>query len=744
MLATSREQLGVEGEVAWRVPSLPSPPKDEPLRVDALPQYDAVTLFVDRARRARPSFAANDANAESIAQICRRLDGIPLAVELAAARCRHLNVERIASELDDRFRLLTGGSRTVMPRQQTLAASVEWSFDLLDDLERRVLRRLGVFTGPFSLEAAEAVVSVGGDVDAIEVFDTISRLVDKSLVITEDAEDASRYRLLETVRAFAINRARDAGELSGLRDAHAAWWSERLDGLRDKGPTDDVIAFVDANHDDLVAALSWTAEGKIELGLRLLWPLARVYQGTGRAGDAMAAMDTLLAPEAEERYPEAWLRAAIAAAIPVVSFRGPEAFSDLLRRCEVTALAIGDDLRLALTRWLMHMTIATDLEVKAQAERAREPYAFALATVRFAIDSVLDQPDVARQALREAQTVAASYNSRYINEYATAAQGRQELVFGDLSLAIEEGYRLVRSATRTMQEHGYWLLTLGGLLGRDKQAVGAALDAAEYAAARQVPGSEGWADVARYFLALLDGGVPVDRRELRADVDDWLVPRDHADRGDRSRANEMTSSMRQGGATRQAIAHAITGLVEGSEDEWHRALRLAHEHGLRLVAVDALEAIGAAAADADSSTEALRLLGAAERLRQETGYSWRFPSEQRRFDAAVQAARDDLGDAASAAWDEGSSLGWQEAVTYAERARGERSRPRHGWASLTPTEQQVVELVVTGLTNPEIAERLLMARGTVKTHLEHVYAKTGYRNRSELAAAAVEHRHDRA
>jgi DNA-binding CsgD family transcriptional regulator len=222
---------------------------------------------------------------------------------------------------------------------------------------------------------------------------------------------------------------------------------------------------------------------------------------------------------------------------------------------------------------------------------------------------------------------------------------------------------------------------------------------------------------------------------------DWLVARDHVDGGDIRSADEMASSLRQGGATRQAMAHALTGLIDGSEDEWHRALRLADEHGLRLIAADALEAIGAAAADADSFTEALRLLGAADRLRQETGYRWRFAVEQARFDAALRAAREDLGDAAEAAWEEGCNLDWHEAVTYGERARGERARPRHGWASLTPTEQQVVELVVAGHTNPEIAERLLMGRGTVKTHLEHVYAKTGCRNRAELAAVAVEHRH---
>ena len=164
------------------------------------------------------------------------------------------------------------------------------------------------------------------------MFDTISRLVDKSLVLADESDEAARYRLLETIRAFAVNRARDAGELAGLRDAHAAWWCERVEALRVTGPTDDVIAMVDANHDDLVAALSWAAVNDIELGLRLLWPLARAFQGTGRAGDAMAACDELLAPEVEHRYPALWLRAALSAAIPISELPRPPGLRRARRR----------------------------------------------------------------------------------------------------------------------------------------------------------------------------------------------------------------------------------------------------------------------------------------------------------------------------------------------------------------------------------------------------------------------------
>ena len=147
VLATAREPLGVPGEVTWRVHSLSAPPPETIVAVPALGQYDAVRLFIDRARRARPTFVVSEANAPAIAQICFRLDGIPLALELAAARCRQMSAERIAAELDDRFHLLTGGARTVLPRQQTLAASVDWSYDRLDEDEQVLFRRLGVFAG---------------------------------------------------------------------------------------------------------------------------------------------------------------------------------------------------------------------------------------------------------------------------------------------------------------------------------------------------------------------------------------------------------------------------------------------------------------------------------------------------------------------------------------------------------------------------------------------------------------------
>ena len=210
VLATSREPLAVPGEVTWPVPPLPAPPFGWREDLVTLSRFDAVRLFGDRARRARPDFAITDANAGAVADLCARLDGVPLALELAAARCRSLTPEQIDRQLDQRFRLLTGGARTRLARQQTLQASVSWSHDLLSTDEQAAFRRLGVFAGPFPLDAAEAICS-GDDLAPWAVFDALSRLVDKSLLVHDP--DTGWYRQLETMRALrprALRRRRRA------------------------------------------------------------------------------------------------------------------------------------------------------------------------------------------------------------------------------------------------------------------------------------------------------------------------------------------------------------------------------------------------------------------------------------------------------------------------------------------------------------------------------------------------------
>jgi len=264
ILATSREALGVSGEAVLAVPPLATPTEDAAPSVEALAGAESVRLFVDRAQQAQPHFALSQENAADVAQICRRLDGIPLALELAAARVRLLTPRQIAERLDDRFRLLTGGSRTAVARQQTLRATMDWSFDLLSPPERALLRRLAVFHRGFSLEAAEAVCvdpDAASGIQGQSVMDLLGQLLDKSLVSAEDLVD--RYELLETVREYGLDRLVEAGEGLTYRDRHADWFVRlaREAAAEYRGPEQALwLERLNQVHRDLRAALAWTLD----------------------------------------------------------------------------------------------------------------------------------------------------------------------------------------------------------------------------------------------------------------------------------------------------------------------------------------------------------------------------------------------------------------------------------------------------------------------------------------------------
>ena len=228
ILASSREPMHVAGETTFPLPALAMPDADQTVAPSALAQYEAVHLFLDRAAAALPSFRVNDQNATAIVDICRRLDGIPLAIELAAARVRALSVQAIAERLTNRFVLLTGGDRTALPRQQTLRASIDWSHDLLTDKERTLFRRLAVFAGGWTLEAAECVAA-GDEVAESEVLGLLADLVDKSLVMVD--ADGGRYGFLETVRQYATERLANAPDGDATRSRHLAFFLAMAEGL---------------------------------------------------------------------------------------------------------------------------------------------------------------------------------------------------------------------------------------------------------------------------------------------------------------------------------------------------------------------------------------------------------------------------------------------------------------------------------------------------------------------------------
>lgn len=222
VIATSREPLGIEGEIIWTLPPLSAPDPEEDVTSETLAQYEAVDLFIERASSVRPYFRIDDQNASAVAQVCTRLDGIPLAIELAAARLTSLSVEDVAARLDDRFRLLVG-NRTSLPRQQTLQSLIDWSYDLLPEEERVLMRRLSVFAGGWSLEAAE-IICAGDEIDENEVLDLLAHLIDKSLVVTDVQKTGIRYRFLETIRQYAVDRLEEGEDANELGVKHSQYY----------------------------------------------------------------------------------------------------------------------------------------------------------------------------------------------------------------------------------------------------------------------------------------------------------------------------------------------------------------------------------------------------------------------------------------------------------------------------------------------------------------------------------------
>jgi predicted ATPase len=257
ILATSREALGITGEVAWLVPSLSLPDLRHLPEIESLPRYESARLFVERTTAVKPTFALTERNATAVAQVCYRLDGIPLAIELAAARAKVLSVEQISERLDDCFRLLAAGSRTAMPRHRTLHATMDWSHDLLPDEEQTLFRRLSVFAGGFTLEAAESVCA-GKDLQRDEVLELLSHLVDKSLVAVWEKDGETRYRLLETVRQYGREKLSESGEEGHLWERHAGYYlalaAKAEPELKGAGQVEWLQRF-EWEHDNLRAAI---------------------------------------------------------------------------------------------------------------------------------------------------------------------------------------------------------------------------------------------------------------------------------------------------------------------------------------------------------------------------------------------------------------------------------------------------------------------------------------------------------
>ncbi|WP_231983683.1 LuxR C-terminal-related transcriptional regulator [Mycobacterium sp. E2733] len=759
ILATSREPLGVPGELSWRVPSL-------------APADEAIELFTDRARRARPDFGATEENSAVVEEICRRLDGMPLAIELAAARIRSLSLHQILDSLHDRFRLLTGGARTAVRRQQTLRASVDWSHALLTEPEQTLFRRLAAFAGSFDFDAAQAV-GARSDVESFQLLDQLTLLVDKSLVVADDTGEGMRYRLLETVRQYAQEKLGESGEADAVRARHRDHYVARAAEMESKGHSGDeeLLRWAEREIENLRAAFNWCRENfEPETGLRLILSLRPLWLRGGRVLEGMAGLEAILTQvDGAKIAPAVWAEALVeqqrlAAWVGMPIELGPaERALDIARQ-------IGDP---ALTTRAL---IACGMSAVYGVEAAQFYYAEAIE-----LASAADDRWSLCQIFSHQATVAA-FAGQPVEGRAAAEKGK-ELAdrLGDrffswncrtwlaIALMMQANLADAAAVARSVAEEGeaagavvmkiYGQTVLSVVLSR--QGMPASARSAAESALAGAEAISGAAEDTVYAMladaALTAGDATEALRFAEIAWERTCPPRDVFTRSINPIAEAALACGQLDLARRWAdenvavvpgyqqlvalVARAYVALAQGepgqAERDAHEALAVAARVQGYLRVPDVLECLARLAADVGNNAHAARLLGAAHGMRQRTGEVGR-PMYEPGYQATLAKCREKFSDNDfDTAWAEGAALPTEEAIAYAQRGRGERKRPASGWGSLTPMEQDVVRLVRKGLGNKEIGARLFISPRTVQTHLTHVYAKLGITSRVQLVQLSL-------
>jgi predicted ATPase/class 3 adenylate cyclase/DNA-binding CsgD family transcriptional regulator len=763
LLATSREPIGVTGEATWRVPSLSL--TDE-----------AIELFADRARLAQSDFSVTADNAAAVAEICRRLDGMPLAIELAAARVRALSLAEIVDGLHDRFRLLTGGSRTAVRRQQTLRASVDWSHALLTETERILFRRLAVFLGGFDLDAAQAVAG-SGEVERYQVLDQLSLLVDKSLVVAENTHGRMRYRLLETVRQYALEKLGESGEADAVRSRHRDHYTAMAAALDTPARTDYErrLEQAETEIDNLRAAFGWSRENSdIELALALASSLQPLWVARGRIREGLAWFDTMLTDDdwhhldvtaavraralADEAVLNTWVRATTSmdqARQALMISREVDDPALVARALTACGFVAGNNAEVARP----YFAEAIDL-ARAIRDRWRLSQILACQAVGAV---VAGDPIAARAAAEEGRDLADTIGDRFDSRECRLCLGWAQLTQGDLEEAVAQFGEVVAEAevahevihkARSLLGVSTALLYQGEVSAAQAAADGTIEAAAELGEYYQ---AMGYSVLTNAALATGDvetaheagGAAWQHRSEMRgtANLQRYMHAQVALATGDlvaaRRWADDAVSTTTGWHLVVALTTRARVAIVEGDTEQAHRdahdALTCAAEIEANLYVPDILECLAGLAGEVGSHREAARLFGAAEAIRKRIGVV-RFESCDAGYEASVAAVRNSLGNRDfDSAWAEGAALSTEEAIAYAQRGRGERKRPATGWASLTPAERDVVRLVSEGLGNSDIATRLFVSPRTVQSHLTHVYSKLGVTSRVQLAQEAARH-----
>jgi non-specific serine/threonine protein kinase len=695
VLATSREVLRVAGETVWRVPMLAVPPPSAALPAEALARYESVRLFVERAGAAEPRFALTRTNAPTVAQLCRRLDGLPLALELAAARVPVLSVEEILARMEDQFRLLTGGSRTALPRQETLLAAVAWSHDLLTEAEQSMFARVAVFAGGWTLAAAEAVCAdrtgeepalpsrnaanesgpegptagVGAEQPAgfrpatavlrsDDVLDLLTRLAEKSMIVVDgDGGGPVRYRLHETLREFAARRLEAGARAEVFRERHLDYFAGLAEQAEPEleGPAQQPwLDRLEGEHDNCRAALQWAlahpTAATIELGLRLAGALTSFWLTRGHVREGRAWLERLLAAPAPAAPTAARVRALFWAG-GAAGFLGAVPDRDVQRARQEATLAVaraaGDPKGLA---WALH-----GLAFGA-ARRGEYGAATRWATEGLELLKRADDPNGVAWTLRWLGRLA-----RDQGDYAAARRSFLE------SLAL---YR----RTGNRQAEASVLHNLGQTLRASGDAAGSRPLHDEALAI--------WRELG--YLNGVAGALNALGEVAHAEGNAALA---------RSLYDESLAGYREVGAS-QALAGVLKNLAvleraagdpAAARAHLDEALAIWREIDANPMPASALEEFAAQAAARGQPERALRLAGAADGVRVALGRPLPVLL-QARLDGQLAPARQALGAAAEAAWAAGRALALDQAIasTCPTASTGRRPRAGRCWASVPP------------------------------------------------------------
>lgn len=775
VLATSRHRLGVPGEQVWSLRPLQLPGQDD-LDTATLAEVDAVKLFVDRARAVRPDFRLTAKVAWAVAQICRRLDGLPLAIELAAARLAVLSPDDIVSRLDDRFRLLRSPMGT--HRHQTLEATFDWSHELLSAKESTLARRLSVFTGGWNLIAAEAVCS-GDGVSPEDVLDLLEALLAKSLVIADRDGSVTRYRMLESIRCFAQSKLESSGEMETLRTRHAGWcqnlareaakerlgrhhdkWRQAIEDdqdnirealawARSREQVDDVL--------ELAADMTWFWECKGQLREGLDWLNWAVSRSGGRAPE-------LVAKALRGTGMLRWLVGDVASAVPLVD-QSLRLFQKAGDEFESTGCVCSMAMHMfdspaqslpALHDHLAHMQSSGDLDRLAHAlVNCGVAHFFA------------GEADAARHCFEECLLLPMGRVDPLAASEAHFGLGRVRLLHGDL-VGSETQFRIgLDLAVRATDPDGRstalsWIGEIARIRGDYQRARSLLCDALELVADDGPALSVARCKQFQARLALSEGALPEAKLlylDSLAKAAASVMPY-HRVRcllglgetatatGDFSQADAFLAEsleVAQAHGDMHAVGQAVGGLamVAQARNDSEQAMRLRYKAlevqdqiGDQLGLLASLDSLAALALDVDRTEFAVRLLAAAEAGRRATG-AMRVPAVQREIKATIERAVACLSaNSYQDAWDQGSKMTPTQATSYAIRGRGSKMRPSQGWDSLSRAERDLLKLVIEGMTNQEISEKLFVSLRTVTTHLTHIFHKVGVATRRELVREA--------